>query len=161
VRATSHAVGGRTRTWARPVLWTRCRCLTIWLVGANTGCVPGHSHVRGFQATPRQGSAEPHSRDVLPRRELAAHPTLVSATAYDAIAGLRPEYLRPFAVAGGRTLPSPPLVIVDGNVRGGPETLRSINVAMVAEIRFVRPADAPIRYGAEARSGAIVVTSVP
>lgn len=108
------------------------------------------------------GRANAHSRDVLTARELLSYPTLRRGTVYEVIAGLRPEYLTPLRVDSHGTVVSTPLVIVNGNPRGGLDALRAIGASTVAEVRLVRPTDALVRYGPEYRSGAIVVrTTTP
>jgi len=101
-----------------------------------------------------------HGRDLLTTRELASHPTLRHATAYDAVSALRPEYLTIMAVGSTSTGPSTPSVLINGTAREGFQALRTIDASIVREIRFVRPAEAVIHYGREYRTGVIVVTTV-
>jgi hypothetical protein len=94
---------------------------------------------------------------MLAAQELRDHPTLTTGTLFDAVIGLRPEFL-----AGTRDMRASgdePGVIVDGNAHGGVDALRSIPVQFVIEVRRLRPADAIIRYGRDYRNGAIIVTT--
>ena len=100
-----------------------------------------------------------HSRDLLSAEEIGQHPTLHTATAYDAIRRLRPEYLVTAAIEAVGGTQASPTVFMDGIARGGVDILRSVHVALITEIRFVRPADAAIRYGQDHRWGVILITT--
>lgn len=101
-----------------------------------------------------------HSRDMLTAAELVEHPTLVGGSLFDAIIGLRPEFLVMTQFGSNRLTRGQPTVIVDGSSRGGLDALRSINASAVASVSLVRPGDALVRYGQGYPAGVIVVTSV-
>ena len=69
-------------------------------------------------------------------------------TAYDAISTLRPQWLRARGPTG-TTDPTPltPTVYMDGTRMGGLDFLRTIRVTDVADIQFLDPGRAAIRYG--------------
>lgn len=81
-----------------------------------------------------------------------------AATAHDAIAQLRPEYLRARGIA---TLsardPQGPVVYVDNTQHGAIETLRSISAQSVALIEYLSAGDATTRFGTDHTGGAILV----
>ena len=86
-------------------------------------------------------------------------PELGSASipnAYEAVAQLRPEFLRP-----RRTSSNPngelPVVYVDGRYEGGVDVLRTIPVGVVAEVRYLRPVAANHDLGRFHAGGAISV----
>ena len=87
-------------------------------------------------------------------------PTLRNATLYEALLGLRPEYMTPLASSGRGLLAGTPVVIVDSSTRGSLQSLGSIQASTVSEVRFLRSADAVARYGSAFRAGAIVVTTI-
>lgn len=128
--------------------------LLLVLEGA---CVhPGVSDTETNAARRRPGR---DSREFLAAAEVAEHPTLRTATAYDAVRRLRPEYLATVSVDADRLEQSSATVFVDGVPRGGLEILRTIPTTLVVEIRFVRPSDSAVRYGQVHRWGAILVTT--
>jgi hypothetical protein len=100
--------------------------------------------------------AADHSRDLLTTGDFLKHPTLRNGTLFDAIVGLRPEFLS--ITWSGPDQRVQPAVIVDGDNRGGVDALRSISTSTVASVRLVRPREAVVRYGPPYRTGAIVVT---
>ncbi len=76
------------------------------------------------------------------------------ATAYDAVARLRPGYLRP----SGR---QSRVVYMNTHVVGGVEALRDIPAFRVREIRYLSPREATDRLGSGHEGGAIIVTTRP
>lgn len=130
-------------------------CLVV--IGA-TGCSAAGGTRVSFGPDGYNHLDTTHSRDLITAKDLSRHPTLGTATLFDALRGLRPEFLAVGYDAGGSAI-SGARVIVDGSPRGGPEALRSIHVPYVREVRFVRGPDATIRFGAEYRWGAIIVTT--
>jgi hypothetical protein len=127
---------------------------------AASGCASLEQQPRTIRSDLAAPKAEAHSRDVLTSRDLTAHPTLQNASLYDAIAALRPEYFSILSSPRARVAPISSLLIVDGAPRGGVDDLRSLNAAMIAEIRLVRPAESLVRYGKEYHAGAIVITTI-
>ncbi len=76
------------------------------------------------------------------------------ATAYDAVARLRPSYLRS---TGGQTR----VVYMNTHVVGGVEALRDIPAFRVREIRYLSPREATERLGRGHEGGVIIVTTRP
>ncbi len=76
------------------------------------------------------------------------------ATAYDAVARLRPGYLRP---TGGQSR----VVYMNTHVVGGVEALRDIPAFRVREIRYLSPREATDRLGSGHEGGVIIVTTRP
>lgn len=74
------------------------------------------------------------------------------ATAYEAVARLRPSYLRD---TGGRSQ----VVYMNTHVVGGVEALRDIPAFRVQEIRYLPPAEATRRLGDGHEGGAIIVVT--
>ena len=99
------------------------------------------------------------SRDLLTATEVAEHPTLQTATAYDAVSHLRPEYLATTTTRADGLDRASVTVFVDGVPRGGLDILRTIPTTLITEIRFVRPPESALRYGQAHRWGAILVTT--
>ena len=81
-----------------------------------------------------------------------------ASTAHDAIAQLRPEYLRSrgMATLSARD-PQGPVVYVDNAQHGAIETLRSISAHSVALIEYLSAGDATTRFGTDHTGGAILV----
>lgn len=80
-------------------------------------------------------------------------------TAYEAVAMLRPAFLRARGATGSRGGGTYAVVYLDDVRLGGLSELRSIQLAQVREIRYVGPADATTRWGTNHAGGAILVTS--
>jgi hypothetical protein len=97
-----------------------------------------------------------HSRDILTSADLLAHPSFRNGTLFDAIVGLRPEFL----AANGpiANLPERPGVLLNGESRADVDVLRAISPSMVVSVRLVRPREAIVRYGQAYSAGAIIVT---
>jgi hypothetical protein len=100
-----------------------------------------------------------HGRDVLTAPELEGQPTVRRATAHDAIGRLRPEFMRANVVEGGQLTFVTPSVFVNGAFHGGVESLRSIPVPVIVEVRFLRPPESRRRFGRDHAAGAILVTT--
>lgn len=84
-------------------------------------------------------------------------------SAYQAIQRLRPQFLRDRSTLGGIAPPNPSsgteaiVVYVDGSRMGGTESLNSIPVDEVAEIRRLSPGQAMQKYGSRQRGTVIDV----
>jgi hypothetical protein len=149
--------------------------MTLTQVGlisaAALGCVTASREIRGdrppridSRSTPvaHDHSVAPYPRrtgDVLTAVEVSAVPGLANATAYDAVAWLRPVFLSPrdtrtAAMPARRMLPA---VFVNGAFSGGTDVLRIISASAVADMQYVRSFDAMLWYGPEYRAGVIVV----
>jgi len=81
-----------------------------------------------------------HERVLLPA-EIAAHDV---RTAYEALARLRPEFLR--WTRGAEATMTPVGIYVDG-MRAALEYLQHIPAASVREVRLLRPSEATFKYG--------------
>ena len=129
-------------------------CLVVGVAACRT---TGVAHVPvGARGDPyRYGTP---SRDLLTAQDLARHPTMRTATLFDALRALRPEFLFVRYDAAGSAIAGTH-VIVDGTVRGGSESLRSIHVPYVREVKLLRGPEATVRFGPEYRWGAILVTT--
>jgi hypothetical protein len=81
-----------------------------------------------------------------------------AATAYELVQLKRPEFFRPQVpkITGGAAIP---IVYVDGNQYGVPDDLVKIPGHVVKEVRYLKPVDANLRYGAGHAGGAILVTT--
>ncbi|HEX5386044.1 MAG TPA: hypothetical protein VFW66_05030 [Gemmatimonadales bacterium] len=124
---------------------------------------------------PAQNKAAKHDRSIIAADEIAAAQV---SNAYDAVARLRPYFLRRgerAITAGGSNRPrgeqmysdGDPTsgssdnvgvrVLVDGNDVGGPEELKRMAANTVGEIRYISGPDAEQRYGSRFAAGAIEV----
>ncbi len=93
------------------------------------------------------------SRDVISEAELS---NTIAATAYEAIQRLRPTFLswtRSVTPYENRR------VFVDGLEMGGLESLHSIPVLSIHEIRMLSGIEAAGRYGTTNSAGALVITT--
>ena len=81
-----------------------------------------------------------------------------ASTAYELVQMKRPEFFRPQVPrsTGGAAIP---VVYVDGNKYGVPNDLMKISGHVVKEVRYLKPVDANLRYGAGHAGGAILVTT--
>jgi len=74
---------------------------------------------------------------------------------YDLIQARRPLWLQSYAPSGGQW--SLPEVIMGNREMGGPESLRQIPLASVAEVRYYERSEAQAVFGPEHTSGVIRV----
>ncbi len=82
--------------------------------------------------------------------------------AYDVVKLLRPRFfqIRSREAAGNNPVwGQGPGVLVDDAPRGSTETLRSIPLSAIREIRYLSGPDAASRYGVEYHAGAILVVT--
>ena len=80
--------------------------------------------------------------------------------AYDLVQRLRPTWLT-FRGPSSINLTTPELVVYFNGVRrGGPDTLRELELRGVKELRHLRGTDATQRFGTGHENGAILVTSM-
>ena len=100
------------------------------------------------------------SNRTLTARDLAAAP---GPTLEDAIRQLRPEFFRvnPPRAAVGRTEPVRAMVYVDNHYTGEPETLRTVPISAVIDVRYLSPSAAHDWFGPRCNcdGGAILVTT--
>lgn len=95
--------------------------------------------------------------DVLSREEIL---TSSASTAYELIQQLRPQFLRSrgsLSVQDPR--PAYPVVYVNEMRHGDLESLRTILIDEIAEIRFIGAADATTRWGTGHAAGVIQILS--
>jgi hypothetical protein len=129
----------------------------LLLIGATgTGCVPARQLAQDGDEVPlrmERAVVTPRGGAILPSEIRAAS----DLTLYEAVFRLRPNFFtgnRTRAFSGARVRPS---VVVGGGFPEPLEALRLISVDAVAEIRFVEPSDAILRYGAAYTAGLITV----
>ena len=99
-------------------------------------------------ATPVPASAY----NVLTEQEISA--ALVT-TAFDAVARLRPRFLKP----SGGTNSLQPAIYLNGVLIGGVQELGNIQAVSIREVRFLNAVEATARYGASRFGGALLVTT--
>lgn len=122
--------------WIRPVV--------LLLTATAIGCAP------------TAGSARVRDNNVLTAEEMAASQM---TTAYDAIRNLRPTFLRtrgPHTLQPGGGVQTAH-VFLDGQKYGDIETLKTMSVQTVREIRYLSASDATTRYGIGYTNGVIEV----
>ena len=98
------------------------------------------------------------SRDVITAAEIVgARVTDV----YQAVAQLRPEFLRRRGSSAVPGFTRPPVIVyLDDLEFGTPESLRNIPLGRVRLIRYLRANEADLRWGRRHPSGAIQVTTL-
>jgi hypothetical protein len=142
------------RMSVRPIPRFVAACIVVVV---NTGC--GAVHRTDAQPVMLAGREDlpplRHDNDRLTAKQIAATPGL--STAYSAIEHLRREFLRPTLMARAKGDNQLPDVFVNDLPSGGVETLRSIPIRLVSEIRFVRREDAYHRFGSMHAAGVILV----
>jgi hypothetical protein len=107
----------------------------------------------------REAGKLPASREVLTAEEISRTSAL---TAYEAIQMLRPAFLR--AQGPKAVLPSPrstmyPAVYMDGAYHGELETLKTLYVSDVQDIRYIEAQQATIMFGTGHAAGIIMVNT--
>ncbi|HEX2717921.1 MAG TPA: hypothetical protein VHM67_09600 [Gemmatimonadaceae bacterium] len=132
------------------------RAIAIGLAAGALACAAAQATSR------REGHARPETQ-VIDASEIRPH----HATAYDVVAGRRPDFLRSrgatVALSAGdaesteRVRVLGPLVYLDGVRLGGPEHLRWIRASEVLEIRHLGAIEAAVHLGPGHESGAIMV----
>ncbi|HWL39139.1 MAG TPA: hypothetical protein VNO75_02795 [Gemmatimonadaceae bacterium] len=122
------------------------RPVLLLLAAAGIACAPPASSGRAAR-----------NANLITQAELTAsgHTNL-----YDAIANLRPAFFR----SRGRstfdnTVSDYPPVYQDGQRYGEIETLRSISIEHVKQVRFLSASDATTKYGTNHTAGAIEVVT--
>jgi hypothetical protein len=97
-------------------------------------------------------------RDVLTAAEIVASRV---TDAYQAVAQLRPEFLRRRGSTPSPSLSSPPvLVYLDELPYGTAESLHYIPLERVRSIRYISGSEADLRWGGSHSAGAILVTTL-
>jgi hypothetical protein len=97
-------------------------------------------------------------RDVITAGEIvASHVT----DAYQAVAQLRPEFLRRRGTTASISFNTPAVMVyLDDLPYGGAESLHTIPLERVRLIRYIEPSDAELRWGGMHRGGVILVTTL-
>jgi hypothetical protein len=107
----------------------------------------------------REAGKLPSSREVLTAEEISRTSAL---TAYEAIQILRPAFLRaqgPKAVLTSPRSTIYPVVYMNGAYHGGLETLKSLYVSDIQDIRYIEPKQATIMFGTGHVAGIIMVNT--
>lgn len=108
----------------------------------------------GSPSTTQAGSAaRRESSTMVTQEELVATRTM---NVYDAIQRLRPQWLTSSRVRRGGS-GDPLQVYLDNNRYGTLESLRSLSIGGVQEVRFLSASEATNRYGTGHTGGAILV----
>jgi hypothetical protein len=79
------------------------------------------------------------------------------STAYDAVQRLRSFWLTPLPASGADLTQRLPAAFLDNNVLGDLDTLRTIPLTDVQEIRYLEPGRAVMRFGTQYTGGIIQV----
>lgn len=109
-------------------------------------------------APPAYHAAAAVRRDMITAAEIVAARV---ADAYEAVARLRPEFLRRRGRVVGTMAAQPNVMVyLDELPYGGLETLRHIPLERVRLIRYLSPSDADMRWGGSHPTGAILVTTL-
>lgn len=129
-------------------MWRR---LSMVILSTSLSACAASPSTRPIIAT---GSA----RDVITAAEIVASRV---TDAYQAVAQLRPEFLRRRALGTIPAFAAPEAVVyLDDLPFGSLESLRSIPLERVRLIRYLSPAEADLRWGGTHMSGAILVTTM-
>ena len=116
---------------------------------AGTACTTGGATEGGGPAT------APRRSNVITAEEIATSQT---ATAYDAVRELRPQWLQArgpdLVTARGRPGAR---VAIDDVIRGRLDELRAVRVGNIQEIRFISASDATTRWGTGGQGGVIEI----
>ena len=120
---------------------------------AMAGCMssqPPRQNTANRFGKPRFESA----RQLVTESEIAGARALM---AYDLLARIRPEFLKP-PLSPDSHHPAPePIVYIDGLPAGGLSVLSEIPIGIIAEIRFVTSRDAALQRGQSHGGGEIMV----
>jgi hypothetical protein len=107
---------------------------------------------------PRYQSLAAAGRDVITAAEIVASRV---TDAYQAVAQLRPEYLRRRSATTAMSFDPPSVVVyLDDLPYGGPESLRTIPLERVRLIRYIPATEADLRWGGTHVAGVILVTTM-
>lgn len=101
------------------------------------------------------GDSTSGSRNHITQEELA-NPQVQTMSAFDAIRRLRPRWLRSRASGSGgaQTLP---VVYLNGTRYGNTDSLASLRVSDIEEMRFINSRDATTRFGTGVPGGVIAI----
>ena len=130
------------------------RVLIGGLVAFVTAC--GLAGCKSSSEAPR--AAASGARNLITRDEITKSRV---STAYDAVARMRPNFLRSHGPTSSRQPRSEMYakVYVDGSSMGGLDQLKGISATMVESIEFLPAHDATTRFGTGHEGGAIMVST--
>ncbi len=127
----------------------RLRIAGLALGALLAACAPGAT---------TGGAPVSHNRDVVTPAELVA---TKSTNLYDALKQIRPEYFTARGVSSIRlAVPDLPAVYLDRNQLDGLESMRSIDINLVQEVRRLTPTEATVRLARDFPGGVILITTV-
>jgi hypothetical protein len=118
------------------------------------GCASGGQAAKGTEPAPgaavraaQAAAASPsrHDPDVLTQEEILATPGVTTALA--AVTRLRPRFLRAEARTSLNSVPSGPIVRLDGQELGEVSTLSQVEIGLVYEIRYYSIVEAETKFG--------------
>lgn len=118
------------------------------------GCASGGQAAKESDQAPgaavlaaQQAAASPsrHDPDVLTQAEILATPGVTTALA--AVTRLRPRFLRAEARTSMNSVPSGPIVRLDGQELGEVSTLSQVEIGLVYEIRYYSIVQAETKFG--------------
>ena len=131
-------MGSRTHTGRQALRAALALQVLLSAACASSGVAPRRAD--GGEAGRRSARS---ATTVVTSEELAS---LGVQSLYDAILRLRPEYFRTspptFTSPGG----TPTMVYINGSRIGGMEALRTLTTGNVAQVKYLRPGEAQIRY---------------
>lgn len=131
---------------SRPIPW-----LPLLLLAAMGAC-------SSFRTRPSQTAAQGDGANLISSTELS-DPSIAGLTAHDAVLRLRPGFL--IDRTAGRTRSSTPIqVSVNGGQLGQLNSLMSIPVGEVGEIRYLTAADASTRFGVRTSTGPVILVTM-
>lgn len=129
-------------------MWRRIALMVICT--ASTACATATPSTRPVLA----GAG----RDVITAAEIVAARV---SDAYQAVAQLRPEFLRRRAFSSIPAFATPEATVyLDDLPFGSAESLRNIPLDRVRLIRYITPNEADLRFGGSHLAGAILVTTM-
>ncbi len=129
----------------------RSRHLCLWVLALLLPLIAGCSCGKGTRDRTRR-----FDRNLITSEEIQI---ANAGNAYDLIKDLRPQWLEGRGRKSIKNVPSTlPVVYVNGLREGTVNSLRTIPTDNIAEIRFLGPGDAMIRFGFDHPSGAILIT---
>jgi hypothetical protein len=128
-------------------MWRRISLLALVLSG--TACAAASSTTRPVRSA---------SREVITAAEIVAARV---QDVYQAVAHLRPEFLRRRSLTMARPQRTPDvLVFLDDIEFGTVESMRNIPLARVRQIRYLTPSEANLRWGGSHSGGVIHVITL-
>jgi hypothetical protein len=130
--------------------------MLLLMSAVGIGCVSGRSLVSQqteASRVARGGSSISRDGAILPPEIRAASQSSV----YDAVLRLRPGFFTGNRSIGSATASVRPSVVLEGGTPESLDVLRLISADAVAEIRFIEPREATLRYGPGYTAGVVFV----